>query len=119
MVVGVALMYMLVVKTIESIHECDMRYIATDSQLCTRLVHSHLGLCNNLVEVRCVVRCVDLLQRIAGSLPTTVCVVGNLTVDTVFVTRLLIGIVCDVTLHERLFDVVRSPNVLTNVSIGE
>ena len=44
MVVGVALMYMLVVKTIESIHECDMRYIATDTQLCNKLVHSLLGL---------------------------------------------------------------------------
>ena len=37
-------MYMLVVKTKLSIHECDMRITATDSQLCNKLVHSHLGL---------------------------------------------------------------------------
>ena len=63
MVVGVALMYMLVVKTIESIHECDMRYIATDTQLSKRPAQSHLReLWHNLLKVRFVMCNVDLLQ---------------------------------------------------------
>lgn len=120
MVVDVATMYMRAVMITLSIHECDMRNIATDTQLSTKPAQNPLReFWHSFFEIRFVMRCVDLLQRITGSLPTPVGIVGDLRMHTVFVTRLLIGIVCEVTLHERLFDVVRSTDVLTHVSIGQ
>lgn len=79
-----------------------------DSQLSKRLVQSHLELWYHFLNVGIVMRLVDLLEGITGSFPSKMRFVCYLGVQTVFVSRLHVSMVSEVTVHEWNFDVVRS-----------